>query len=527
MKKDAAVSRAVAQTGNFAKLFAAEQQWRHSQGETDPACGASERFRGEPQVTAGDLTEGPRVTFANEDCVGLAFSGGGIRSATFNLGILQGLHRLKLLAHFDYLSTVSGGGYIGAWWSAWLARRTPSPAGDDPFPKTNGNDEPREIRHLREFSNFLAPRIGFFESETWAAVIAVLSALAPALSVALAIIAAGELTWLGLARLTVLRERWLAMGVTVVLALVIELICELRWCSREKAENCSFRKNWIFWIGAALAAALATGAIWWFVEKINHLSDWGGTWRAIGVHNVGERFRFSLHLFHAPLAWAGAALVLLVPRVLILRFFRSYEFRARINTMDRVLQRLLAAASLWTVLAGVWLAGAWLSQRYFGGAAPAAGGALLSAGAFAMLRDWFIKQLSTPRKGGLTDALKPLLPKLLAVVALLTTAICVAAAIATGLRTHHDTFDVVALLISVGVIGFAAAFFDPALVSMHAFYRNRLARAYLGASNKDALHDQVASMNRHIDVRTGDDILMRDLLPTGFGTKRGPLHLVC
>src|SRR5207244_1349740 len=38
--------------------------------------------------------------------VGLAFSGGGIRSATFNLGILQGLADLGILQFFDYLSTV-------------------------------------------------------------------------------------------------------------------------------------------------------------------------------------------------------------------------------------------------------------------------------------------------------------------------------------------------------------------------------------------------------------------------------------
>lgn len=54
--------------------------------------------------------------------VGLALSGGGIRSATFCLGFLQELHRLKLLRIFDYLSTVSGGGYLGGWWSAWLSR---------------------------------------------------------------------------------------------------------------------------------------------------------------------------------------------------------------------------------------------------------------------------------------------------------------------------------------------------------------------------------------------------------------------
>ena len=43
----------------------------------------------------------------------LCLSGGGIRSATFNLGILQGLARAGLLEKFDYLATVSGGGFIG------------------------------------------------------------------------------------------------------------------------------------------------------------------------------------------------------------------------------------------------------------------------------------------------------------------------------------------------------------------------------------------------------------------------------
>jgi hypothetical protein len=57
-----------------------------------------------------------------ENLTGLALSGGGIRSATFCLGLLQGLHKLRLLRIFDYVSTVSGGGYVGGWWSAWLAR---------------------------------------------------------------------------------------------------------------------------------------------------------------------------------------------------------------------------------------------------------------------------------------------------------------------------------------------------------------------------------------------------------------------
>src|ERR1700720_3451361 len=52
----------------------------------------------------------------------LCLSGGGIRSATFNLGILQGLARHKLLDRITYLSTVSGGGFIGGWLSAWVRR---------------------------------------------------------------------------------------------------------------------------------------------------------------------------------------------------------------------------------------------------------------------------------------------------------------------------------------------------------------------------------------------------------------------
>ncbi len=46
--------------------------------------------------------------------VGLALSGGGIRAATFCLGLLRGLAQRGLLPRLDYLSTVSGGGYIGA-----------------------------------------------------------------------------------------------------------------------------------------------------------------------------------------------------------------------------------------------------------------------------------------------------------------------------------------------------------------------------------------------------------------------------
>jgi patatin-like phospholipase len=70
------------------------------------------RANAETQLRA----EAPTVTNAT----GLALSGGGIRSATFCLGVVQALHRRKLFAQFDYLSTVSGGGYLGSFLSSFL-----------------------------------------------------------------------------------------------------------------------------------------------------------------------------------------------------------------------------------------------------------------------------------------------------------------------------------------------------------------------------------------------------------------------
>jgi hypothetical protein len=100
----------------------------------------------------------------------LCISGGGIRSATFALGALQGLAGHGLLEQFDYLSTVSGGGYIGSWLTAWIQR-----AGGlkNVIPRLRPNAEPVSpgevdpIEHLREYNNYLSPRLGFFSADTW------------------------------------------------------------------------------------------------------------------------------------------------------------------------------------------------------------------------------------------------------------------------------------------------------------------------------------------------------------------------
>ena len=80
----------------FAEVFAAEYDDLY---ERCPAIRAKDQGREQPSVENG--------------LVGVALSGGGIRSATFCLGALQAMNTANTLRNVNYLSTVSGGGYIG------------------------------------------------------------------------------------------------------------------------------------------------------------------------------------------------------------------------------------------------------------------------------------------------------------------------------------------------------------------------------------------------------------------------------
>ena len=109
-------------------------------------------------------TEGPSRRADSMGLLGLALSGGGIRSATFNLGVLQGLASLGLLRRLDYLSTVSGGGYVGGWLAAWIKRH---PGGVNAVEGSLRAEEGPPVAFLRQYSNYLTPRLGFFSADTW------------------------------------------------------------------------------------------------------------------------------------------------------------------------------------------------------------------------------------------------------------------------------------------------------------------------------------------------------------------------
>lgn len=116
--------------------------------------------------------------------LGLALSGGGIRSATINLGLLQALANFNILEKVAYLSTVSGGGYIGSWLAAWASRagfkqvceslKNNRGTGPAPADSSERNDphffEPDPVHRLRKYTSYLTPKVGPLSRDTWTVV---------------------------------------------------------------------------------------------------------------------------------------------------------------------------------------------------------------------------------------------------------------------------------------------------------------------------------------------------------------------
>ncbi len=101
---------------------------------------------------------------ATHKAIGIALSGGGIRAATFSLGIMQGLSHHHLLHRFDFLSTVSGGSYIGGFYGGlFVARGDAAPIiGKAPDGSYDGDvlGTPRALNAvawLRQSARYLAP----------------------------------------------------------------------------------------------------------------------------------------------------------------------------------------------------------------------------------------------------------------------------------------------------------------------------------------------------------------------------------
>lgn len=102
----------------------------------------------------------------------LCLSGGGIRSAAFALGVLQTFARYGVLGRFDYFSTVSGGGYIGSFLTAWRHQAGNDDSVVEGLDRGRANDgaEAPQIAGLRADSNYLTPKLGMLSADTWTVV---------------------------------------------------------------------------------------------------------------------------------------------------------------------------------------------------------------------------------------------------------------------------------------------------------------------------------------------------------------------
>ena len=109
----------------------------------------------------------------NRALTGLALSGGGIRAATFHLGLLQALCERRLLQAIDYISAVSGGAFIASWFTKLLYVRALVHPECNPLRTLMRRLSPRagresaELHRLRQHLTYLTPQGGILSQSTW------------------------------------------------------------------------------------------------------------------------------------------------------------------------------------------------------------------------------------------------------------------------------------------------------------------------------------------------------------------------
>lgn len=249
-------------------------------GKADPA---------EPGWQKEDVSWVSTVGKAHDaNLVGLAFSGGGIRSATFNLGVLQALAELKLLHRIDYISTVSGGGYIGGWLAAWT-KRLKSFGEVQKRLATNrvhqiDDKEPTPIRFLRVFSNYLTPKLGIFSGDTLAMVAIYLRNLLLNQTIVLAVLTALLLLPRLVEKWALAAEwnpeiggYWMYAGAALLITAFLIILNNMAYldCRDDGGARQMTKQGWILALAAApLFAVAVLGALW---QVVRFSQIWGGS----------------------------------------------------------------------------------------------------------------------------------------------------------------------------------------------------------------------------------------------------------
>jgi len=549
----------------------------------------------------------------------LALSGGGIRSATFALGVIEGLARKGLLDQFDYLSTVSGGGYVGGWLSAWIARTSLPQVIEELRQRPVGplTPEPGPVRHLRSYTNYLTPRLGVLSADTWTLGATYLRnvflnwlAFVPPLTALLSIplLLVQLISWQPLGDDVAVQYR---VGLLLATVAVAGIVAAVRYVHinrprllgategtstfDEKRSQRDFLNQCLL---PMLVAATAAAVCWawgtsyaspigdlcrrlprWLtfasVGAVVHLAGWilarisvrGRTtaatepwWHAPMVLASGFAIGLAaswLATFAPPL-WdltqqeRGIYLLLAVPVLFGVILICSHLYVGYTSTWQSDAEREWSARfSAWVLIAiASWLIGFGLVLR---GPAMARWVVALVSAQHTVSLKWLLALIGggsgvgaavtakgdvAPRNaGGVPSSVRNkvalafasvFIAWLIVVLSWAGGQLIVAVQNSAG---ANDPGSTGALLVGLGSVTVLLLFglltsrlIDTNMFSLHAMYRTRLIRAYLGASRPDGARDP----NRFTGFDDGDNLHMRDLWPepAPAGGNQRPLHVI-
>ena len=613
---------------------------------------SSEKCAEDPRCTEDlrriyrDIGNAPRMG-RYEPLSALCLSGGGIRSATFNLGVLQYLARIRLLGKFDYLSSVSGGGYIAGWLRTWMHREgvanVVTALGALTAQRNPLAPEPEPVSNLREYSNYLTPKLGLFSGDTWAgaAIIArnlILNwlVLIPLLSTVIGI----PLLFLLIARSAELLEPWHSQLLWT--AVGIELIAALSLYSFRRFAKTPGTPQGYFILGCVLPIGLAAGALataalslnlpwhemtphpccaditglwgfsalwfivvpiigWSMVELLARVfPDWTrtaaepgqagnqpparqvalfyelvavlvsgavGMVLLVGIVKLGFSYLYNNPALYVTLAVPLLLSVYLIARVLFVGLASLGESpRRRAGSSDdadrewwgRLSGWVLLAIAAWTAVTGLCLLGSYLPEavgRLFPKLVDGTKWLIGVLGALAGLAGAFTgSSAKTPAVGGMRAARMASSTRILLAVAKPLFILCIiivlswaVKAVAQWMLEEPGLFgwvsdltraapplpwtpvvEFLGLLLGLAVLALlAGSFVNVNRFSLHGMYRNRLVRAYLGASNRQRQPDPFTGF------ALNDNLPLHELCPvadaaeaSAAGTEVRPLSII-
>ncbi|MBN3752005.1 patatin-like phospholipase family protein [Paraburkholderia sp. Tr-20389] len=480
---------------------------------------------------------------------GLALSGGGIRSATFSFGLLRALASRKTLLRFDVISTVSGGGYIGAAIGS-LFKRASTRGDAEHIQEVIGDGNPTWfLWWLRANGRYLIPRGPRDRAYAFALFLRNLAGI----HFELAIIAIA----LGLVLSAVDLAGWALLDSLGYMFSSRDFFNGLRWIPAW------LPVVWFLFPLVAVAGA-ACSAAYWAVPWVASTPKWPLMWGAVlcGIvvlmrlcysfgnnsSEVGSDLRNALWWVICGLVVVWLIAVPLAKKCLTkAQHFNELALRVTV-ARNQLTKRLTQCFQVGGIIIGIGVVdrAAWLFAFEWNGLGEAGISLAIAA---AVVRT-VLPTLSgfLPRKRGLNG--------ILIVVHLLgyglTFVLCswwvslvqkaVLGALFTGRSLHY--MDAVKVMVLIAIPGITYIFVTGRNFqflnssSLHSFYKGRLTRSYLGAANEErfkqagplgALNSvSVALPTRSVsasvnDVRPGEDFPLDEYAPQKCG---GPIHIL-